>query len=122
MRTENPEVHVGQTYTFRITEFKDSGRNIVVSRRTVLEAEQQARAEEVRATIVPGAVLTGRVVSVPAFGAFVDLGGGVQGLLHVSEIGWSRIADASAAVTRRRRDHREGAAGGSGHAEESRSA
>ena len=98
VRTETPEVHVGQAYTFRITEFKDAGRNIVVSRRVVLEAEQQARAEEVRRTIVPGAVLTGRVVSVPAFGAFVDLGGGVQGLLHVSEMGWSRIADASAAV------------------------
>ena len=98
VRTETPEVHVGQTYTFRITEFKDAGRNIVVSRRIVLEAEQQARAEEVRRTIVPGAVLTGRVVSVPSFGAFVDLGGGVQGLLHVSEMGWSRIADASAVV------------------------
>jgi len=97
-RTENPEVHVGQAYTFRITEFKDGGRNIVVSRRAILEEEQQARAEEVRRTIVPGAVLTGRVVSVPAFGAFVDLGGGVQGLLHVSEMGWSRVADASAAV------------------------
>ena len=98
LRTENPEAHVGQSYTFRITEFKDAGRNIVVSRRAVLEAEQQARAEEVRKSIVPGAVLTGRVVSVPSFGAFVDLGGGVQGLLHVSEMGWSRIADASAAV------------------------
>ncbi len=98
-RTENPEVHVGQAYTFRITEFKDGGRNIVVSRRAILEEEQQARAEEVRRTVVPGAVLTGRVVSVPAFGAFVDLGGGVQGLLHVSEMGWSRVADASAAVT-----------------------
>ncbi len=99
IRTEQPEVHVGQTYTFRITEFKDAGRSIVVSRRAVLEVEQQARAEQVRQTVVPGAVLTGRVVSVPAFGAFVDLGGGVQGLLHVSEMGWSRVADASAAVS-----------------------
>jgi small subunit ribosomal protein S1 len=45
----------------------------------------------VRKSIVPGAVLTGRVVSVPEFGAFVDLGGGIQGLLHVSEMGWSRV-------------------------------
>ena len=97
-RTENPEVHVGQTYTFRITEFRDGGRSIVVSRRAVLELEQQARAEEVRRSVVPGAVLKGRVVSVPAFGAFVDLGGGVQGLLHVSEMGWSRVATASEAV------------------------
>ena len=98
VRTENPEAHVGQAYTFRITEFKDGGRNIVVSRRAILDEEQQARAEDVRRTVVPGAVLTGRVVSVPAFGAFVDLGGNVQGLLHVSEIGWSRLADASEAV------------------------
>lgn len=97
-RTETPEVHVGQTYTFRITEFKDGGRSIVVSRRVLLDEEQQARAEEVRRTVVPGAILTGRVVSVPSFGAFVDLGGGVQGLVHVSEIGWSRVADASDAL------------------------
>ena len=43
--------------------------------------------------------MTGRVVSVRDFGAFVDLGGGVQGLLHVSEMGWSRVADASQVVT-----------------------
>jgi small subunit ribosomal protein S1 len=99
VRTETPEVHVGQTYTFRITEFRDGGRSIVVSRRAMLEEAQQARAEEVRRSVVPGAVLTGRVVSVPAFGAFVDLGGGVQGLLHVSEIGWSRVANAADALT-----------------------
>ena len=97
-RTEQPEVHVGQTYTFRITEFREGGRSIVVSRRALLEEAQQARAEEVRRTVVPDAVLTGRVVSVPSFGAFVDLGGGVQGLLHVSEMGWSRIPDAAQAV------------------------
>ena len=52
-----------------------------------------------RRSIVAGAVLTGRVTSVRDFGAFVDLGGGVQGLLHVSEMGWSRVADASQVVT-----------------------
>ena len=45
-----------------------------------------------------GAVLTGRVVSVPAFGAFVDLGGGIQGLLHVSDMSWSRVANPSEIV------------------------
>ena len=94
LRTE-PAVHIGKVYAFRITEFKENGRNIVVSRRALLEEEQKARAAEVRQSIVPGAVLTGRVASVRDFGAFVDLGGGVQGLLHVSEMGWSRIADAS---------------------------
>jgi small subunit ribosomal protein S1 len=47
---------------------------------------------------VPGAVLSGRVVSVRDFGAFVDLGGGIQGLLHVSEMGWSRVTTPNAVV------------------------
>ena len=97
-RTVDPESHVGQRYTFRIVEYREGGRNIVVSRRALLEEEQQARAAEVRQTIVAGAVLGGRVVSVPAFGAFVDLGGGVQGLVHVSEMGWSRSTDAAQIV------------------------
>src|SRR5687768_1226105 len=91
-RTADPEVHIGKSYTFKIIEFKDDGRSIVVSRRKLLEQEQQASAAAVRASIVPGAVLTGRVVSVPDFGAFVDLGGGIQGLLHVSDMSWSRAA------------------------------
>ena len=85
--------HEGRVYEFRIVEYKDGGRNLVVSRRAVLEEQQRASAAAVRQSIVPGAVLTGRVASVRDFGAFVDLGGGVQGLLHVSEIGWSRVSD-----------------------------
>ena len=95
LRTSDPAVHVGKVYTFRITEFKESGRNLVVSRRTLLEEEQRANADEVKKSLVVGAVITGRVASVREFGAFIDLGGGVQGLLHVSEMGWSRIADPS---------------------------
>jgi small subunit ribosomal protein S1 len=91
VRTTDPSVHEGQTYTFRIIEYKDSGKSVVVSRRKHLEEQQRASADAVRQSIVPGAVLSGRVVSVPAFGAFVDLGGGIQGLLHVSDMSWSRI-------------------------------
>ena len=90
-RTADPDVHVGRTYTFRVTEYKESGRSIVVSRRKQLEEEQQASAAAVRQSIVPGAVLSGPVRSVPEFGAFVDLGGGIEGLLHVSEMSWSRV-------------------------------
>jgi small subunit ribosomal protein S1 len=97
VRTADPAVHVGRVYTFRIVEYGERGRNIVLSRRALLEDEQQARAAEVRQTIVPGAVLTGRVVSVRDYGAFVDLGGGVQGLLHASEMSWSRSRADSAA-------------------------
>lgn len=97
-RTVDPAVHLGRVYPFRIIEYKDDGRNLVVSRRALLEETQQAEAAEVRRSIVAGAVVRGRVVSVRDFGAFVDLGGGVQGLLHVSEIGWSRVTNVAAVV------------------------
>jgi small subunit ribosomal protein S1 len=90
-----PAQHIGKVYAFRITEYKDGGRNLVVSRRALLEEDQRARAAEMRRTIVPGAVVTGRVASVRDFGAFIDLGAGIQGLLHVSEMGWTRVSDAA---------------------------
>jgi small subunit ribosomal protein S1 len=89
----------GRTYTFRIIEYKENGRNIVVSRRALIEEEQRVAAAELRKTLVPGAVINGRVASVREFGAFVDLGAGVHGLLHVSEMGWTRVTDISQVVT-----------------------
>ena len=97
-RTADPAVHEGKHYTFRVIEYKNGGRDVVLSRRKQLEAEQQASAEEARKSIVPGAVISGRVTSVLDFGAFVDLGGGVQGLLHVSEMSWSRNTTPGAIV------------------------
>ena len=97
VRTE-PSTHEGRVYAFRIIEYKEGGKNLVVSRRALLEEQQRASAAEVRQSIVAGAVMTGRVTSVREFGAFVDLGGGVQGLLHVSEMGWSRVSDTSQVV------------------------
>jgi small subunit ribosomal protein S1 len=94
LRTE-PAVHEGQVYEFRIVEFRNGGRDLVVSRRVLLEAQQRAVADAVRKSVVAGAVMSGRVASVRDFGAFIDLGGGVQGLLHVSEMGWSRVDDMS---------------------------
>ena len=98
-RTDDPEAHVGRTYAFRVIEYKNGGKDVVLSRRKHLEEEQRASAADVRKSIVPGAVLSGRVVSVPEFGAFVDLGGGIQGLLHVSEMSWSRGAKPAEIVT-----------------------
>ena len=97
VRTTDTAAHVGQTYRFKIIEYKDGGKDLVVSRRKQLEEEQRASAADVRKSIVPGAVITGRVVSVPDFGAFVDLGG-VQGLLHVSEMSWTRVNNPSEVV------------------------
>ncbi len=96
--TEDPSIHEGQVYSFRVIEYKRDGKDLVVSRRALLKEEERERAEEIRQLIVPDAVLPGRVVSVLDYGAFVDLGGGVQGLLHVSEMGWSRVLDPTKVV------------------------
>jgi small subunit ribosomal protein S1 len=93
VRTADPAVHVGQVYAFRVIEYKNGGKDVVLSRRKHLEEAQRAGAADVRRSIVPGAVLAGRVASVTDFGAFVELGAGIQGLLHVSEMGWSRITN-----------------------------
>lgn len=97
-RDTDPAQHEGRVYRFRIIEYKEGGRNLVVSRRALLEEENKANAAGIRASIVEGAVVAGRVVSVREFGAFVELGGGVQGLLHVSEMSWARVADPSQIV------------------------
>ena len=98
VRDTDPAQHEGRVYQFRIIEYKDGGKNLVVSRRALLAEEQQASAAEIRKSIVEGAVMSGRVASVREFGAFVDLGGGIQGLLHVSEMGWARVSDTSQVV------------------------
>jgi small subunit ribosomal protein S1 len=97
-RSTDPAQHEGLVYRFRIIEYRDGGKSLVVSRRALLEEEQRATAAETRRSVVAGAVITGRVTSVREFGAFVDLGSGVQGLLHVSEMGWSRVSDTSQVV------------------------
>jgi small subunit ribosomal protein S1 len=97
-RTEDPAVHVGKTYAFRVIEYKNGGKDIVLSRRKLLEQQQALEADEKRKSIVAGAVLTGRVVSVRDFGAFIDLGGNIQGLLHVSEMSWTRVPSPNAVV------------------------
>ena len=95
VRNTEPAQHQGRVYRFRIVEYKEGGKKFVVSRRALLEEEQRVQADQTRQSLVAGAVVTGHVVSVREFGAFVDIGGGVQGLLHVSEMGWSRVSDPS---------------------------
>jgi len=97
-RQADPAVHLGRVYAFRILEYAEGGRKFVVSRRAVLEEEQKAHAEQVRRSLAPGMVVTGRVAAVRDFGAFVELGGGVQGLLHVSEMAWDRVTSPSQVV------------------------
>jgi len=91
-RVENPEALIGTRLTFQISEYAENGRNIIVSRRALLEEEQRRLKEEAHAGITVGMTVTGTVISLQDYGAFVDIGG-LEGLLPVSEIGWSRVKD-----------------------------
>lgn len=83
--TEEPSVHVGNTYRFRVSKVSEGGRNVVVSRTELLEEERKARREETLKTLEEGEVVSGKVTRVADFGAFVDIGG-IEGLVHVSEL------------------------------------
>lgn len=90
---EDAAAFVGQRLDFRITRFEEGrgkGMNVVLSRRALLEEEAQAKAAAARAAIAVGRIVRGRVTSLASYGAFVDLGG-IEGLLHVSELGYGRV-------------------------------
>jgi small subunit ribosomal protein S1 len=89
-RVDAPDEYVGRVLEFRITRYGEGGRNIVLSRRQLLEEQAAKAAEETRRRIVPDAVLAGTIASLADFGAFVDLGG-VQGLVPLSELSHSRV-------------------------------
>jgi len=91
-KIDNPDAFLNQVLEFRVTELSEDGRRIVVSRAVMLKEVAAERAAETRARIVPGAELSGRVKTLTPFGAFVDLGG-VDGLLHVSEMSRRRVTD-----------------------------
>ena len=81
---------VGQTLEFKIIKFEPEARKIVLDRRVILEEAEKARKEAFWAEIAEGQTRKGTVRRLAAFGAFIDLGG-VDGLLHVSEMGWGRV-------------------------------
>ncbi len=95
---KEPKEHLEQIYSFRILEFKENGRNIVLSRRVLMEEERQQQKDALRESLQPGAVVSGVVRSVQKFGAFVDLGG-VDALIPVSEMAWTRVEDPSEVLT-----------------------
>jgi len=82
---------VGQESKFYIIEFNTSKRQLVVSRRAVLEEEKAAAEERVFSELKEGDTRTGVITRLVSFGAFVDIGDGIEGLLHVSEVSWDRI-------------------------------
>lgn len=97
-RTENIEALVNQRLKVVVSEVDPHERNLIVSRRTLLEREREQKREEFWGGIEEGQKRTGIVRSIKPFGAFVDLGG-ADGLIPVSEMSWARISDPSEVVS-----------------------
>ncbi len=95
---ENPEEYVNQTLQFYITTFERDGKNIVLSRRKLLDEQQQASQRDFLDTVKEGDEVEGKVTRLESFGAFVELAPGLEGMVHISELGWARIDEPSAAV------------------------
>lgn len=81
---------VGETFRAKVIDMDEHKNRLVLSRKAVLEAERERKRAEVLKTIEEGSVVEGTVVKIMPYGAFIDLGG-VEGLLHISDISWKRI-------------------------------
>ena len=86
----NLDEMVGKTYTFKILKYNRKRSNIVLSRRAILEDERDSKRASTLATIEDGKVVDGIVKNITEYGVFVDLGG-VDGLLHITDISWGRV-------------------------------
>ncbi len=96
---EEPEAYVGVVYEFLIERIEEKGRNLVVSRRRHLERLRAEAQNQFLASVAPGDVVEGRVSRLVPFGAFIELQAGLEGLAHISELSWSRVADPSEALS-----------------------
>lgn len=94
---ENPAEYVGKDLEFLIEKCERGGRNIVVSRAALLKVQAEQRTQELLTSLTPETVLDGVVKELREFGAFIDIGG-VDGLVHVSEISHARLAKPSDAL------------------------
>ena len=86
----NLDEMVGKTFEFKILKYNRKRSNIVLSRRVILEEEREKLRAETLATIAEGKVVEGVVKNITEYGVFVDLGG-VDGLLHITDISWGRV-------------------------------
>ncbi|MCX5847618.1 MAG: 30S ribosomal protein S1 [Deltaproteobacteria bacterium] len=91
-RVDNAKDYIGRRLSFRITEYGERGRNIILSNRAILEEQKKKEGEALKTTLNEGMIVKGTVVSIRDFGAFLDIGG-LQGLLPISEICWERVED-----------------------------
>ena len=97
-RQGDPAELIGTNLPFKITQFSEQGRNIVVSHRAILEEQRQLQRQELRQSLKQGQVVSGTVTHIRDFGAFVDIGG-IEGLLPIAEISYGRVEDINALLS-----------------------
>ncbi|MBQ7609402.1 MAG: S1 RNA-binding domain-containing protein [Desulfovibrionaceae bacterium] len=88
----------GRTMQFIVLRVENRGRNIIISRRALIDRERSENLQKVLATLTEGSVVQGKVTRLTAYGAFVELAPGVEGLVHISELSWSRVSKPEEAV------------------------
>lgn len=94
----DPQSLIGRSMQFLVTEFKEGGKRIVVSRRAAIERESREKSEDLLKTLAVGAVVRGTVSAVREFGAFIDLGG-IEGLVPNQELSYDRSATAAGVLS-----------------------
>ncbi|UCD38553.1 MAG: S1 RNA-binding domain-containing protein, partial [Fidelibacterota bacterium] len=94
---QNFDDFIGQEFEFKIVKLNEARKNIVLSRKELLEADLQERKDSLIADLHTGQVLEGRVKNITDFGVFVDLGG-LDGLLHITDLSWGRVSHPSEVV------------------------
>jgi len=95
---DNLASYIGQTLTCLVLEVDRERKRILLSRRAVLEKERESEVKERLGKIATGQTVKGKVTRVEAFGAFVDIGGGLEGLVHVSNLSRRRVENAGSVV------------------------
>ena len=98
MASGDPKEMVGRTLQFLITRVESRGRNIVVSHRALVDREREANLEKLLETLKEGDITEGTVTRLASFGAFVELAPSIEGMVHLSELSWSRVVKADEAV------------------------
>jgi small subunit ribosomal protein S1 len=89
--TKNADHLIGKNCAFKVLNINHKGSNVIVSRRALLEEERSKLREQTLGTLQEGAIVKGTVKNLTDYGAFVDLGG-IDGLLHISDMSWGRIS------------------------------
>ena len=92
------DIFVGKTMEFKIVKINQEFRNVVVSHKALIEAELEAQKKDIISKLEKGQVLEGTVKNITSYGVFVDLGG-VDGLIHITDLSWGRVIDPHEVLT-----------------------